>query len=228
MRSRGSPNPVWEQTESVEKFAAREPDLRLSELLDGFQDPAAVRVLDLGCAGGRNTVVLAERGFDVHARDLSRAMIARTRERLARIHGPEEAERRVRRAAMDHLEDLTDRSFDLVISLGVFHCASSREEWDGALSEATRVLVDGGRLLVSVFDPETDLHGTGITPVPDQPHVYDGFSSGRSFLVDAGTLDKEVARFGLTPAAQTTTVRVPLEKGRRVVVNAFYRKRVQR
>jgi hypothetical protein len=42
----------------------RDPDHRLSELVDRCPDPEAVCVLDLGCAGKRNTVFLGRLGFD--------------------------------------------------------------------------------------------------------------------------------------------------------------------
>ena len=214
----------WDSPESVEKFARREPDHRLVELLDAEPDPAAIRVLDLGCAAGRNAVELARRGFDLHAFDGSLPMIERTRERLAEFLGTAEARRRAHHGRMDDLGIFADGHFDLIVALGVFHCASRRPEWDAALAESTRVLAPGGRLLVSVFTPETDLHGTGIHPIPGEPHVYGGFSSGRTFLVDAETLDAEAAARGLRSVVPSRTVRVPLEKGRRVVVNALYQK----
>lgn len=213
---------IWEQPESVERFAARDPDLRLVEILDRAGDPPSVRVLDLGCAAGRNTELLAERGFDFHALDGSRAMIARTRARIAAILGEREALRRVRRGSMNDLGAFADAAFDLVVALGIFHCASTHDEWNRALAESARVLAPGGLLLVAVFTPETDLHGTGVHPIPGEPHVYSGFSSGRTVLVDAPTLDAEMAAHGLEPAVPSTTVRVALEKGRRVVVNALY------
>jgi SAM-dependent methyltransferase len=215
----------WESPENVARFAAREPDVRLAELVPGYADPRAARVLDLGCAGGRNAVFLAARGFDVFAVDSSEAMAAETRRRLAPLLGEAEAARCVRVGRMDDLGWALDASFQLVVALGIYHCAQSRAEWDCALSETARVLVSGGKLLVSVFTPETDLTGRGIVPVPGEPHVYEGFESGRSVLMDAAALDAELARHGFVPLVPTAIARPRVEVGRRVSANGLYVKR---
>jgi SAM-dependent methyltransferase len=212
----------WEEKEQVERFAARDPDKRLTELVATFPDPASVRVLDLGCAGGRNSELLARRGFDVFAVDLSRAMVRHTRGRVAESLGDAEAERRVCVAGMDDLGTFGDGFFDLVVALGVYHSARSREEFGRALAETARVLRAGGRALVSNFSPRTNPHGGGVTPVPGESGVFDGLHSGRHVLLEADDLDAEMARHGLVPAADTATVVVPLEHGRRVTVNGFY------
>ena len=194
-------------------------------LLPGYPEPPKTRVLDVGCAGGRNAVPLARAGFDLTAVDASPAMVAKTRERLAAILGTEQAERRVCAGRMDDLSFAADASIDLVVALGIYHCAQSRAEWDCALSETARVLAPGGRLLVSVFTPETDLDGRGFRPIAGEPHVYEGFESGgRHFLVDAEQLDREMARFGLTPLEPTRTARPKTETGRRVSANGLYRR----
>ena len=219
------PDSFWDSAEIVERFAAREPDVRLMELLGKYAEPSKTRVLDLGCAGGRNAVPLARGGFDLVALDSSPAMVEKTRERLAPILGPEEARRRVRAGRMNDLSFGADASFDLVVALGIYHCAQSRAEWDRALSETARVLKPGGRVLVSVFTPETDLDGRGFRPVPGEPDVYEGFESGgRHVLVDAEGLDRDMARFGLTPLEPTRTARPKLETGRRVSANGLYGK----
>lgn len=212
----------WESPENVERFAAREPDLRLAELIREYRDPSATKVLDLGCAAGRNAVLFAQNGFDVEALDSSAAMVAKTRDRLASILGSVEAHRRVRMGRMDDLSWAGDASFELVVALGLYHCAQSRAEWDRALAESARVLAPGGRLLVSVFTPETDLTGRGIRPVAGQHHVYEGFDSGRAFLVDAPGLDREMARHGLRPLKPTYTARPKVETGRRASANGLY------
>lgn len=215
----------WEQDEQVERFAAREPDHRLVELVERYPHPRSVRVLDLGCAGGRNTEFLARRGFDVHAVDASQAMVRRTRERMGEVLGDEMARRRVHVAAMDDLSLFPDESFLIVVALGVHHNARSRAEHDRALAEAARVLAPGGLMLTSDFTPETDLTGEGVTPVPGEPGIFDGFSSGRYTLLDAAEHDAAMARVGLVPKEPSRTVEGKgLAVGRRVSVNGLYRK----
>ncbi len=218
-------NSFWDSAENVERFAAREPDVRLTGLVREYPDASKIRILDLGCAGGRNAVLLAEKGFDVEALDASAAMVAKTRQRLVPILGAAEAERRVRLGRMDDLSSAADATFDLVVALGLYHCAQSRAEWERALSETARVLKTGARLLVSVFTPETDLTGRGIRAVAGEPDVYEGFDSGgRHVLVDASGLDRDMARFGLLPLEPTRTARPKVETGRRVSANGLYRK----
>jgi SAM-dependent methyltransferase len=215
--------PFWERDEIVERFAVREPDHRLARIVEEYRDPASVRVLDLGCAGGRNTVLLARRGFDFSAIDSSAAMIGRTRERVAAIVGEEAAARRVRPGRMTELG--AGVSFDLVVALGVYHQASTEEEWRRALAETARVLVPGGRVLVAVFTDESDPGGTGLVPVAGAPRVFLRDSGERNYLVPAEVLDADMARNGLLPAVPTETVRRPTEAGGvRVTANALYAK----
>lgn len=218
------PSPFWEQPDQVEKFSGREPDHRLRELLSRFDDPAAVSVLDLGCAGGRNAELLAREGFDVWALDASAAMVEETRRRVASVLGSEAAERRVRRGRMSDLGAFPDGALELVVALGIYHNAGSREQWDRALSETARVLEDGGLLLVSSFAPGTDLTGEGLERREGSEHVHVGAPGGPLYLLTAEELDAEMASHGLRPAEPTETVEVEADRGRRVTVNALYRK----
>lgn len=213
----------WEDPERVERFAEREPDHRLLDLATRYPDPAATWALDLGCAGGRNTEILARHGFQVHALDAARAMVARTRDRLASLIGPDLAGERVRRGRMDHLP-YPDALFDLVVALGVLHSARSRQEWERAVGETARVLKDGGLLLLSQFTPDTDLTGEGVTPVAGEDGVYEGLPGGRTVLVGVAALDAAMAGHGLRPEVPTETATTILETGRRVSVNGLYRK----
>jgi SAM-dependent methyltransferase len=185
--------PWWEDPGSVRKFADRDPSVRLRQLIANDPDPTRMRVLDLGCAGGRNTMMLAARGYDVHARDASAAMVSHTRERLTEVLGAVEAQRRVKFGRMHDLGDFADSSVDLIVALGIYHCAADREEWEAALAESARILAPGGRLLVAVFAPEIHVLGEPARPLP-----------GVKFLVDAETLDSAMARVGLTTVEPST------------------------
>jgi SAM-dependent methyltransferase len=220
-------NSIWEQPDRVEEFANRDPDVRLMSLLDQYDNPGAVRILDLGCAGGRNAVALAERGFDVYALDSSSAMVAKTRQRVAELTGDEEAARRVREGRMEDLSEFDDDFFDLIVALGVYHNARDMSDWGRALMETVRVLREGGLVLVANFSPRCDPDGKGMHPVAGEPGVYVGFGRERLILLEAEELDDEMTRRGLVPETQSQAVTKETEKGRRVVVNALYRKRPQ-
>jgi SAM-dependent methyltransferase len=215
----------WEDPERVQSFASREPDHRLLALLDDYPDPSTVRVLDLGCAGGRNTCILVERGFNVVAVDLSAAMVAMTRSRVAELISEAEAEQRVLRGPMDDLDWARDASFDLVVALGIYHEARDEDEWDRALAETARVLRPRGAALVSVFSPGTVLHGVRFEPVAGRRllHRSDAGEMTRSFPT-AKQLDHEMIGHGLVPAVETVTVRREVEDSVRVVTNGLYRK----
>jgi SAM-dependent methyltransferase len=217
-------DPAWEDPGRVEEFAAKPPDHRLKEMIEQERDPRRLRALDLGCAGGRNSVFLVEHGVDVTATDGSRAMVERTRERLSGLLGVQEAARRVRLGPMDALVWAGDATFDFVVALGIYHNARSAEEWDRTLAETARVLKPGGRALVSTFTPDTDLEGLGKRPVRGVPHLYERSGGRLLYLVDPETLDRDMARHGLEPLERTVTAEGKVDVGRRVSVNGLYRK----
>ena len=213
----------WETEEAVERFAARQPDKRLVEMLSDSLDPASLSVLDLGCAAGRNTVWLAAGGFDFFAVDSSSAMVTRTRSRISELVGATEAERRVLLGPMSNLSMFTDSTFDLVLALGVLHQAATRSEWDRTVREVGRVLAPDGLLLHAGWSPRSRPEGSSLEPVAGRPDVYRGFHSGHHLLLEADALDAALAAHGLNPAVETTEVRVETERGERITINGLYR-----
>jgi SAM-dependent methyltransferase len=217
-------SPFWTEPETVDTFANRDADRRLVELLNNWTGPNAPRVLDVGCAGGRNTVLLATKNLEYYALDASRPMVARTRERVAQIAGVTTARQRVFTGTMEDLSVFPDASFNLVLALGVYHQASSLERWHNAVSESGRVLTGGGLVLISAFTPDSQPEGEPLLPVRDLPDMYGGFSSGPLCLFDAKRHDNEMASHGFEPHVPSETVRVNTELGFRVTLNALYRK----
>ncbi len=211
---------IWEQPEVVERFAGRPPDTRMVELLANA--PRHTRVLDLGCAGGRNTEWLAREGFDVWAVDRSGAMVARTRARVATYLGQEEAHRRVLQARMEDLP-FGAEVFHVVVALGIYHEAQDMGTWHRALAETARVLRRGGRLLVQHFSPRSDPAGLGLRRVAQ--HVFELPTSRprRMVLLEPEELDALVSGHGFVPLEppRTTTRRTDLG-GHWVNVHALY------
>ncbi|MCS7234458.1 MAG: class I SAM-dependent methyltransferase [Armatimonadota bacterium] len=210
MRAR---DPFWERPEVVERFATRPPDDRMVELLS--RAPRSTRVLDLGCAAGRNTEWLAREGFDVYACDASEAMVAYTRRRLVPYLGPEEAARRVLQCTMDDLAAFGAESFDVVVALGIYQQAQDVGEWHRAVAETARVLRPGGLLLVQHF-------ALGSQPWPQPmrpagPFVFEATEpsgEGRRFvLLDEATLDAWMGQHGLVPEAPTRVTTRPTDEG---------------
>jgi SAM-dependent methyltransferase len=211
----------WEDPETVARFARLEPDARMVAVLAGR--PAGLRVLDLGCAAGRNTEWLVAQGFDVYALDASRAMVAHTRARLAPLVGEIEARERVLCRPMDDLSGYADAFFDVIVAIGIYHAARSEAEWHRALAESSRVLRPGGELIVSHFAPSSRPHGLPLALIPGTRHGYSGFAEGRTMvLLTAVELDAYVARYGLSPLAPTEAVRTATERGYRESVCAHY------
>jgi hypothetical protein len=60
--------------------------------------------------------------------------------------------------------------------------------------------------------------------VAGEKHVYRGFHSGTHYLVEAPQLDSALASAGFVPVVPTREVVVDDEKGRRVTINALYRR----
>jgi SAM-dependent methyltransferase len=214
----------WSDPDRVREFAARDPDHRLQAWMAEVPDPRSVRVLDLGCAGGRNTVYLAGLGAEVEALDATEAMVAATREGLARHLGLDTAISRVQVGAMDDLSRYPHARFDLVVALGIYQLARDEDELRRALAETRRVVRPGGEVLSSVFGPGTRFPGRELIPVPG--HSYQHLDPAKDTLCLLGehALDEEMARVGLRPVVPTFTVVREGEEARRVVANGHHRR----
>src|SRR6476661_4370077 len=101
------------------------------------------RVLEVGCGAGGAAVALARRGFEVEASDIVSSMLVLAREEsIAAGVGPKT--RFIRGDA--HTLGFADRSFDLVIALGVLPWLHSPPT---AAREMVRVLRVGGYLVLN-------------------------------------------------------------------------------
>jgi len=109
-------------------------------------DVGGLRVLDAGCGSGALAVALADRGAAVTGIDLSAGLL----EIAARRLGPAVV---LRQADLEEPLPFADGSFELVVASLVLHYL---EDWVPALSEFHRLLVPGGRLVISTHHPFMD------------------------------------------------------------------------
>lgn len=129
---------AWEEVAATDAFASLR-DSVVEEACPSGED----RVLDLGAGTGLVTIAVAARARRVAAFDISTAMLARLDEHLASdgVDNVDPIQGDMRSLPFE------DESFDLVVSNYAFHHLDDSAK-ELALSEARRVLVPGGRLIV--------------------------------------------------------------------------------
>lgn len=139
----------WNDPKVVRTFAGLKAPLYWEEFFSKLSNSRDIRVLDLGCGGGRITVMLWEKGFDVYACDYSPAMVGATRKRISELTGKAHDEK-IFRVDMKQLP-FEDGAFTHVVANGVYHNADSEKEVEGAFGETARVLERGGTLCLNMF-----------------------------------------------------------------------------
>lgn len=138
----------WDTASTAKLFADLPVPPYWEEFFRSFPSPSLVRVLDLGCGGGRNSELLVRLGFDMRACDAYRSMVDETRKRISSLS--HNAKQQVVRADMRSLP-YRNGEFDAVIANGVYHNAFTRKEFEGAVVETARVLRSAGSLCLNVF-----------------------------------------------------------------------------
>ena len=218
--------PDWEHPDTVAFFRDRDPDVRLTEIVESGAVRPPAPVLDLGCAAGRNAVYLAERGFPGVALDASAAMASATRERLAPFSAS--APWTVLHRRMTELDDLADASFGLVLALGVLQNAPDDASFSRALDHLVRLARPGARLLIQNFGPDSLPHGVPLRAVPGSRYVWSGFDpddDARAYtLPDPDALDAMLTARGCELVAPTRVVWKEMKGGRRTTIIGDYRK----
>ena len=165
-------------------------DLRRRLLLDELR--SGERVLDLGCGAGDFTALAADAGAEVIGVDVAQAALRRASSRHPGLD--------FRLAPIDGPLPLDDNAFELVWAGEVIEHVADTARW---LSEVRRVLVPGGRLLLT-----TPNHGRLIVlvygverfsePLGDHLHLYTNRSL-RTVLADLGFAEIVVRAVGGPP-----------------------------
>lgn len=141
----------WNNLNNVSDFGNKEPAKFLFNYFSRLSEKKNKKVLDIGCGGGRNTVMLIKLGFDVFSCDLHEEMVNFTKKRVKKLSNKKTAE--VIISSMLSLS-YSNKEFDYVVSNGVFHNASSLQELNTAVGEASRVLKNHGELILNMFSAQ--------------------------------------------------------------------------
>jgi SAM-dependent methyltransferase len=168
-------NDFYRQNRPGVPFLRNVPDENLVEWIStGKCRPG--RALDVGCGFGRNSIFLAQNGWQVSALDLSAEALvtARTRAREARVD-IEFAETHLFGARWSG-EQSSDR-FDLIYDSGCLHHLppAEREHW---LNHYAELLQPGNQLGLVAFAPESG------APIDSDRPPMTGSRTGWSFTAD--------------------------------------------
>lgn len=218
----------WNNPEMARRMGDRPADHRFTALL--AEVPGIANVLDVGCAGGRNTHFAASRGLDVYAFDLMPVMVDATRTRLEDHVGADEAHRRVWQGSADDpaaWDRVPAGELDLVLFLGVLQDLPNAGAFKAALSLAARALKPGGHVLTANFEASSNPDGFPLEQVDGLPYAYRGFGGPdrQMIMPDKDTLDAWFKDAGFETASPTVVAEAGTEKGARRTVNAHHRLR---
>jgi SAM-dependent methyltransferase len=186
----GSP---WSSPETVAGFSRSGPNETLLAYATRHRAAGLSRALDIGCGAGRNTIPLAQAGFDVLGTDLSFPMLAAAagRAREAKLPG------RIQLAlAPMELLPVADGSVDLVIAHGIWNLARSGAQFRAAVREGARAARPGARLFLFTFS-RTTLPAPAL-PLAGERFVFTQFSGEPQCFLTAEQLIEELSTAGFT------------------------------
>ena len=135
----------WDGLHTQKRFRPRYPSEHIVRFLfthfpaDGREH---LKVLDLGCGGGRHTVLLAQEGFQTYATDISIEGISHTNAWLGELG----LKASVKKASME-VQPFPDSFFDGVMAFGVIYY-NNFSGLKKTVAEIHRILKTGGQALV--------------------------------------------------------------------------------
>lgn len=152
-----------------------------------FSDKGYKRVLDLGCGTGRHTYFLADKGFDVHACDISEAGVNITKKLIG------DADLTNVDYSIQNMYDLTfkDGSFEAVLCIWV-QGHGYREEIISGINELHRILKQGGTVVTDFVTVDDETYGLGEEIAAD---TFVGGREGEEGIVHYYTSKDELCEF---------------------------------
>lgn len=153
-------NRKWDDLHKLPRFRPQYPNESVVRFLftcfpTDRRKRKKLKVLDIGCGGGRHVKLFAEQGFDVSGIDFSQEGISQTEEMLKRF----KLNARLKVGDMTNLP-YDDCSFDAAVSFGVFLYSDSKG-MKRAISELHRVLKGSGKAFIHIRTTDDYRFGKG-------------------------------------------------------------------
>lgn len=132
----------WESEKIIAEFSEKKPSFYITKVLDNLiKNRKIKKALDIGCGAGRYSSYLAKKGLDVIAIDRHEKLVTPILCKKNIIFFKSE---------MEKLPVQTSE-FDLILSVGVLHNATSLIELERSIQEMARVLKRRGIVVCSIF-----------------------------------------------------------------------------
>ena len=172
---------------------------------------AGMKVLDVGCGDGTTALPAAQRGADVLGVDIACNLVAAGN---ARAHAEGLANLRFQEGDASDLRDLSDESFDLVMSF--FGAMFAPKPFDVA-KELVRVTRPGGRIVMGNWIPNhptlvAQLLKVSSTYLPPPP---EGFISPMTWGIESNVLERfahaGIPQYNVTFEQETITLHYAAE-----------------
>jgi ubiquinone/menaquinone biosynthesis C-methylase UbiE len=146
----------WDRILPEKAYSPEEPDETVVDFARFLRRSNKLRVLDLACGGGRHTVCMVGKGFEVTGVDISRTGLEMARKRL----DAQDVDAALVRSVMNALP-FAGSSFDAVICTRAIH-HQSLAAIQVTLVEMGRVLGKDGTILVDFLSKRTHSYGKGV------------------------------------------------------------------
>ena len=139
----------WEKLHTLPRFRPRYPNIDVVRFLfNGFcndrEKRKNLKILDIGCGGGRHLKLFAEQAFDVYGCDFSAEGIEQTKKML----NENSLTAKLKLGNMSRIP-YKDNFFAGAVSFGVYYY-STKDEMKKSISELYRVLKKDGKALILI------------------------------------------------------------------------------
>lgn len=216
---------AWSSPDTVAGFGKSPPNANLLAFAGRELRSGQTRALDVGCGAGRNTLPLAQLGWQVIGLDLSWPMLRAAHQRTLESAFADRV--RLACAPMDVLP-ISSASCDFILAHGIWNLARSGAEFRRAVREAARVATVGAKLFVFTFSRNT--LPPDAEPVRGESFVFTQFSGAPQCFLSRAQLLSELASAGFAsePSFSLAEHNLPrpglLTTGAPVIYEAVFRR----